>query len=127
MKLAVLFSLIAIPVCAQTVVRSPSDAAPPDKPLCVDATRGDNYNARPISRHEILARNAIGDMRGVRVATTCIHLDRADTVGLRSFGHCLRLGDDVVVSVLGGRGQTCKVTGIGLKAEDYGTAKFNPD
>jgi hypothetical protein len=37
------------------------------------------------------------------------------------------LGDDVVVSVLGGRGQTCKVTGIGLKAEDYGTAKFNPD
>jgi len=124
MKLPVLVSLIAIPAFAQTVVRSPS--APPDKPLCVDATRSSDYNARPISRHEVLARNAVGDRRGVRIATTCIHLDRADMIGLRSFGHCIGLGDTVVVSVLGGRGQTCKVTGVGLKAEDYATAKFDP-
>jgi len=127
MKLAVLFSLIALPAFAQAVVRSPSDAAPPDKPLCVDATRSSDYNARAISRHEVLARNAIGDRRGVRISTNCIHLDRAAIIGLRSFGHCIALGDSVAATIPGGPNQTCKVTGVGLTPEDYGATKFNPD
>lgn len=124
MKLAVLLSLIALPTLAQTVVRSPSDAAPPDKPLCVDAMRADSYNARAISRHEVLARNAIGDRRAVRLMTTCIHLDRAANIGLSSFGHCIGMGDTVVATVPGGPNQTCKVTGVGTTPEDYATAKF---
>ena len=117
MKLAVLFSTLMIaPALAE-----------PDKPLCVDAMRPDNYNARPISRHEVLARNAISDMRGVRLMTTCIHLDRAANIGLRSFGHCIGLGDTVVVTIPGGPGQVCKVTGVATTPEDYRTAKFSAD
>jgi hypothetical protein len=99
-----------------------------DKPICVDAMRGDNYNARPISPHDVLARNAIGaEKRSVRLGTSCIHIDRAANVGLHSFGHCIARGDDVAVTVPGGPGETCKVTSV-TPGEDYAGAKYKyPD
>jgi hypothetical protein len=112
---AVIFlMLVAAPVLAQTPPRS----------LCVDATRASNYNARPISLHEVLARNATGDRRGARIMTTCIHIDRAANVGLHSLTHCIGLGDTVSVAIMGGPGETCRVTGVSLVPEDYATAKY---
>lgn len=105
---------------------APAFAQPPDRPLCIDASRPGNVNARPISRHEVLARNAIGDMRGVRIKTTCIHIDRAAMVGLSSSFHCLGKGDAVAVRVPGGPGETCRVTAIGTVAEDYARAEYKP-
>jgi hypothetical protein len=103
---------------------APALAQTPPKSLCVDATRNTSYNARPISLHEVLARNATGDRRGARISTTCIHIDRAANVALRSMTHCIGLGDTVSVSLMGGPGETCRVTGVSLVPEDYATAKY---
>jgi len=118
MKLATAMSLLllATPAMAQP--------ARPPKPLCIDATRNSSYNARPISLHEVLARNALGDRRGARIKTTCIHIDRAAIVNLHSMTHCIGLGDTVAVSLMGGRGETCKVTGVSPVPEDYTTAQY---
>jgi len=107
--------IVAAPALAQ---------APPTKSLCVDATRNTGYNARPISLHEVLARNATGDRRGARIMTTCIHIDRAANVALHSLTRCIGLGDTVSVAVMGGPGETCRVTGVSPVAEDYATAKY---
>jgi hypothetical protein len=114
MKLAVAMSLLlAAPALAQ-----------PPRSLCVDATRASNYNARPISLHEVLARNATGDRRGARIHTTCIHIDRAANVALHSMTHCIGLGDTAAVTLMGGPSETCRVTGVSPVAEDYATAKY---
>jgi hypothetical protein len=115
MKLLLVLLLAAAPAWAQT---------PPPKSLCIDASRDTNYNARPISLHEVLARNATGDRRGARIKTTCIHIDRAANVALRSMTHCIGLGDTVSISLMGGPGETCRVTGVSLVPEDYATAKY---
>ena len=96
MKLAVLFVILAA-----TPAFAPALAQ--DKPLCVDASQNDRYNARPLSLHTVLARNAFGeDRRAVKLETTCIHVDRAAFISLHSFTRCIAVGDDVVTSVLGG-------------------------
>jgi len=130
MKLAVLsFLLFAAPVfvvsaIAEAPVRSRPDAMPPEKPLCVDASRSNNYNARPISLHDVLARNSMGDMRGVRLGTTCIHIDRTATIGLHSMTGCIGMGDEVGVSAPGGQREICRVTSISPVAEDYAKAEY---
>ncbi len=92
MKLAVLFAVLAAaPALAQ------------EKPLCIDASRDGQYNARPISLHEVLARNAFGpDRRAARLSTTCIHVDRSAIVSLHSFTQCVAIGDDVSTSTIDG-------------------------
>jgi hypothetical protein len=113
MKYAVLFATFAIvPAVAQ------------EKPLCVDASRNSAYNARPVSLHEVLARNSTGDMRGVRLGTTCIHVDRAATVGLHSLTQCIAKGDEVAVSVPGGPRETCQVSSVSQVPEDYAAVKY---
>jgi hypothetical protein len=120
MKIPVVLSLLLLMSPAIAQVEKPLS----DKPLCVDATRGNNYNARPISLHEVLARNSMGDMRGVRLGTTCIHIDRAATVGLHSMIGCIGKGDEVGVSVPGGQREMCRVTSISTVAEDYAKAEY---
>jgi hypothetical protein len=115
MKQAVLFVLFVV---------TPAFAQAPDKPLCVDASRNSNYNARPISLHEVLARNSTGDLRGVRLSTTCIHIDRAASIGLHSLNSCIAQGDDVAVSVPGGPSEQCKISGVSKVPEDYAAAKY---
>lgn len=115
MKYTLLFVLFAV---------TPAFAQAPDKPVCVDASRNNNYNARPISLHEVLVRNSIGDMRGVRLSTTCIHIDRAANVGLHSLNTCIALGDDVAVSVPGGPSEQCRVSSVSKVPEDYAAAKY---
>jgi hypothetical protein len=107
MKLAVLFVILAaMPAFAQ------------EKPFCIDASRDGQYNARPISLHEVLARNAFGpDKRAARLSTTCIHVDRSATVSLHSFTRCIAVGDDVSTSVLGGHRELCRVTGVAMAPE----------
>jgi hypothetical protein len=102
-----------------TAFAAPALAA--DPPLCLQASRHNDYNARPLSLHEVIARNAIGsDKRAYVVSTTCIHVDRGALVGLQSFGHCLDKGDDVAVSTIDGRRESCRVTGVRVSAEGYG-------
>ena len=118
MKQAVLFVLL--------VAAAPAAAQAPDKSLCVDASRDGRYNARPISLHEVLARNAFGsDRRAARLSTTCIHVDKAATITLHSFARCVALGDDVTVSVLGGHREFCRVTGVAAVPESYADAKYS--
>jgi hypothetical protein len=118
MKLAVLFVILA-------ATTAPAFAQE-DKPLCVDASQHDRYNARPLSLHTVLARNAFGeDRRAAKLETTCIHVDRAAFISLHSFTRCIAVGDDVVTSVLGGHREICRVTGVTLAAQSYTDAKYS--
>jgi hypothetical protein len=111
MKLAVLFILLATPAFAQ------------EKTFCVDASGDTNYNARPISLHDVLARNALGDKRSVRLGTSCIHVDRTARVALHSMTQCIGKGDEVATATIDGRREVCRVTSI-APGEDYATAKY---
>jgi hypothetical protein len=97
-----------------------------DKPLCVDASGGTRYNARPLSLHTVLARNAFGsDHRAVKLDTTCIHIDRAAYVSLRSFNRCIAVGDDVITTIPGGEREVCRVTRVTPAMESYADAKYS--
>jgi hypothetical protein len=114
MKLAVLFVILAAtPAFAQ------------EKPLCVDASRDGQYNARPLSLHEVLARNAFGnDRRAARLSTTCIHVDRGAIISLHSLTTCIGKGDDVTTTTIDGQREVCRVTGVTLAPESYADAKY---
>jgi hypothetical protein len=121
MKQAVLFVMFV-------AVATPALAQAPDKPLCIDASRDGRYNARPISLHEILARNAFGaDKRAARLSTTCIHVDRSAIVALHSFTQCIATGDDVTTSTIDGHREVCRVTGVAAAPESYADAKYKWD
>jgi len=114
-RYAVLFAVLfaATPAIAQ------------DK-ICVDASSGTRYNARPISQHEVLARNAIGpEKRAAVLGTTCIHIYRDSFIGLHSLTQCIALGDEVSVNTMGGRGEQCRVTSVKPAAESYADAKYS--
>jgi hypothetical protein len=118
MKYAVLFVIFAattVPAFAQ------------DKPLCVDASQTDRYNARPLSLHTVLARNAFGsDHRAVKLETTCIHVDRGAFVSLHSMTTCISVGDDVITTIPGsGHHEVCRVTSVTPAAQSYGDAKYS--
>jgi hypothetical protein len=117
-KRALLFMGLAA-ICAPAFAQD-------DKPLCVDASQDGRYNARPLSLHTVLARNAFGsDHRAVKLETTCIHVDRAAFVSLHSFTRCIAVGDDVVTSIPGGHRKICRVTGVTPAAESYADAKYS--
>lgn len=119
MRYAVLFALLA--------VSAPAVAAETN-PICIRAESRNDYNARPLSRHDVLARNALGpEKRAARIATTCIHIYRDGFVALHSLTRCIAMGDDVGVSTLDGRGERCKVTGVSPVAESYRDAKYSDD
>jgi len=114
MKQVVLFILLATPAFADT------------GSICVDASSRNQYNARPLSVHEVLARNAIGkDRRAARISTTCIHIYRDSFVALQSLTRCVGKGDDVAVSTIDGHGERCKVTSVTPVAESYAEAKYS--
>ena len=93
--------------------------------FCIDASTREQYNARPISQHEVLARNAFGaDHRAARLGTTCIHIYRESNIALHSLTRCVGLGDDVAVSTMGGRGEQCRVTSVTPAAESYADARY---
>ena len=118
MKYAVLSALLA--------VATPALADP--NSICIDASSRDQYNARPLSLHDVLARNAIGhEKRAARVTTTCIHIYRDSFVALRSLTRCIGKGDEVAVSTIDGRGERCKVTGVAPAAQSYADAKYSYD
>lgn len=118
MKLALLilaFAAIEIPALAED-----------NKPLCVDASQYGRYNARPISQHDVLARNAFGhDRRAARLATTCIHIYRDSLVALHSMTTCVSTGDDVSVRTIDGHGERCRITGVKPAAESYAEANYS--
>ena len=94
--------------------------------ICVDASSRNQYNARPLALHDVLARNAIGsDRRAARISTTCIHIYRDSFVALWSLTRCVGKGDEVAVSTVDGRGERCKVTGVTPVAESYADAKYS--
>lgn len=125
MKLPVCLLLaMTVPVLAQPPALAPG-APGPQKPFCLRASDANDYNARPIGLHEVLARNALGhDRRGVRVMTTCTHVDRTAAVALRSFTYCLAVGDTVATSTPLGPRERCRVTAISQVPEDYAKAEY---
>jgi len=113
MKHVILLSLLATPALADT------------GSICVDASDHNQYNARPIAQHDVLARNALGpDHRAARISTTCIHIYRDSFVALHSLTRCIDKGDEVAISTLGGQGERCRVTGVTPAAESYAEAKY---
>lgn len=118
MKTALLFLVIA----ASATPAFAQDA----KPLCIDASQDGRYNARPISQHDVLAKNAFGhDHRAARLATTCIHIFRDSLVALHSMTTCISTGDDISVRTLDGHGELCRITGVKPAAESYADAKYS--
>ena len=116
MKYAVLFALLALSTSAWADANS----------ICVDASSNNQYNARPLSLHDVLARNALGaEKRAVRITTTCIHIYRDSFVALHSLTRCIDKGDEVAVSTIDGRREQCKVTGVMPVAESYADAKYS--
>ena len=116
MRYAALFALLvaAIPALA--------DAGG----ICVDASDRNRYNARPLSVHDVLARNAFGqEKRAVRVSTTCIHIYRDSFVALHSLTKCIDKGDEVGVSTIDGRHEQCRVTGVAPADQSYADAKYS--
>lgn len=102
----------------------PAFAQPTEKPVCVDATRNSNYNARPISSHDILVRNSMGgDRRSLRLGTTCMRIDRTANVSLHSLTQCIAKGDEVATAAIDGQREICRITSV-LPGEDYATAKY---
>jgi len=96
--------------------------------ICVDASSRNQYNARPLAQHDVLACNAIGgDRRAARISTTCIHIYRDSMVALRSFTRCIDKGDEVAVSTIDGRHESCKVTGVTPVADSYAAAKYSSE
>src|SRR5947208_14103542 len=94
--------------------------------VCIDASDHNQYNARPLTQHEVLARNALGpDHRAARITTTCIHIYRDSFVALPSLTRCINKGDEVAVSTIDGRSERCKVTGVTPVAESYAEAKYS--
>ena len=121
MKLAALFLVLAATTPAFAA------ALAQDKPLCIDASQTDRYNARPISQHEVLARNAFGhDHRAARLATTCIHIYPDSFVALHSMTTCVSIGDDISVRTIDGHGELCRITAVRPSAQSYGDAKYGP-
>lgn len=114
MKHAVLFILLATPAFAEPAS------------ICVDASSRNQYNARPLAQHDVLARNALGsDRRAARISTTCIHIYRDSFVALQSLTRCIGKGDEVAVSTIDGRSERCKVTGVTPVVESYADAKYS--
>src|SRR6185312_11845982 len=111
-------------VVLAVLLLAPASAFAQDK-VCVDATGNSRYNARPLSQHEVLARNAIGpEKRAAVLGTTCIHIYNASTIALHSLTQCIGLGDEVGVSTMGSPGERCKVTSVKPAAESYADAKY---
>lgn len=97
-----------------------------DKPLCIDASETDRYNARPISQHEVLAKNAFGhDHRAARLQTTCIHIYSDSLISLHSMTTCISVGDDIIARTIDGHGERCRITGVKPAAESYADAKYD--
>ena len=97
-----------------------------DKAICVDASSRNQYNARPLAQHDVLARNALGsDHRAARITTTCIHIYRDSFVALHSMTRCVDKGDEVAVSTIDGRQERCRVTGVTPAAQSYADAKYS--
>jgi hypothetical protein len=121
MKVPVCLSLLLL--AAPALAQAP--APEPQKPVCIRASDNNDYNARPIGLHEVLARNALGrDHRAVRLMTTCTHIDRTADIGLHSMTVCMGVGDIVVTSTPLGPRERCRVTAISQAPEDYAKAKY---
>ena len=94
--------------------------------ICVDAASRERYNARPLSVHDVLAKNAFGqEKRAVRISTTCIHVYRDSFVALHSLTKCIDKGDEVAVSTIDGRREACRVTGVAPADQSYADAKYS--
>lgn len=121
MRYAVLSALL--------LAATPALAAPPladAKAICVDASDHNQYNARPLSQHEVLARNAFGpEKRAAKLMTTCIHIYRDSLVALHSLTRCVDKGDEVAVSTIDGRREQCRVTGVAVAEQSYADAKYS--
>jgi hypothetical protein len=118
MRYAVLLVLLAVATPAFADTSS----------MCVDASSQNQYNARPLAQHDVLAKNALGaDHRAARITTTCIHIYRESNVALHSMTRCIGLGDEVAISTVGGRGERCRVTSVAPVADSYADAKYKSD
>jgi hypothetical protein len=103
---------------------TPALAAP--NGICVDASSQNQYNARPLAQHDVLAKNAFGqEKRAARLTTTCIHIYRDSFVALHSMTRCIDKGDEVAVSTIDGRREQCRVTGVAPAAESYADANYS--
>jgi hypothetical protein len=83
------------------------------KPVCVQADRFDDYNARPVGMHEVVIRNALGsDHRGLKLFTTCTYIDPTARISVHAFSKCVSMGDEVSAIALGGHHELCRVARV---------------
>jgi hypothetical protein len=86
-------------------------AAAPAATTCVNVQR--SYEAHSDGPHDVVIRNAIGKPRPpLRLATSCINLEKADAISVSSDFGCVSLGDTVVATKSDGHREFCRVTGV---------------
>lgn len=113
-RLLVVLLLSALPAAAEAA----------DKDICVHASHNTDYNARPVGPHDIFLANSVGDRRGVRAETTCIHIRPGAVVAVHSQFVCVSQGDPVGVNNIGLPGEQCRIVRLspfvpGSEAKGY--------
>ena len=86
-------------------------AAPSQAAICIDPHW--DYQAHWLAGHDIVARQTLGHgNKALKISTTCINLEAADTIRLSTSFGCIGMGDDVFASKIDGHRQRCRISHI---------------
>jgi hypothetical protein len=78
---------------------------------CIDVHR--SYEAHTDGLHDVIIRNSIGKPRPpLRLATTCVNLDKADAISVSSDFGCVSMGDTVVATKIDGHREVCRISRV---------------
>jgi hypothetical protein len=86
-------------------------ASAPAATTCINVQR--SYEAHTDGTHDVIIRNSIGKPRPpLRLATTCVNLEKADAISVSSDFGCVSLGDTVVATKIDGHREVCRVSSV---------------
>ncbi len=86
-------------------------ATPSQAGVCLDPHW--DYQAHWLAGHDIVARQTLGHgNKALKISTTCINLEAADTIRLATSLGCIGMGDDVFASKIDGHRQHCRISHV---------------
>ena len=102
--------LVGVVLATPTLASPPLPAGPPPaaRPACLDPNKP--YRATWLSGRDILVMTTLGKVRpAVKIATTCISLDRSAHISVDATTGCLSMGDTVTIKRPGDLPQMCRI------------------